>query len=170
MTDKTPLRSVATAEVRCPFCGRRNSASAGTCVACGRVLVPGTGRRVTGQTASGRPGCVTAFAVVQALGAVSGAASAIRTIPDSTAFAVFSIGVAILVFAIVIGLWRMQNWARRAILVLLPINTIGVVISLFTEGPSSQAPVRFLVIMSSIAVAFAAFVMYWFWSHRSAFH
>ncbi len=113
-----------------------------------------------------RPGCVTAYALLTAIGIVL--------------YALFSILVAIavgvdeagmieigtmlvltgLIIAVAVGLWRLQNWARIAVIVLQSFSLILSII-LMLNGAFG--------IPSLIGLAIGGYTIYWFATNRGYF-
>jgi uncharacterized membrane protein (DUF2068 family) len=105
-----------------------------------------------------RPGCVTAFALLMgfaaAFYAVTSVLNVLATPGDSGMLvgAAVAVAYAILYLVIAVGLWRMQNWARIAAIVLQGIGML-VLVGLITSGMPLPAIVGLLV---------GAYSIYWF--------
>ena len=127
------------ASVACPSCGMANPGWRKTCDRCGNSLGTSEGRTVQ---RSGRPGCVTFYALMLGvasllltLGAVLAVAAAMEMesqSPEGPAMLLLAL-VAAIAFALFIlllatGLWRMKRWARIVVLWLNGLEIFATVI------------------------------------------
>jgi hypothetical protein len=115
---------------------------------------------------SARPGCVTAFAIlmgiVAALSVLGSVISAVlepftdegRVIEIFTALVL-----AVLYITVAVGLWRLQNWARIAVIVLQSLGTL-ILIALLFGGVGA---------FSLLGLVFGIYSIYWFAVHEAYF-
>jgi len=78
-----------------------------------------------------RPGCVTAFIILAVIGAIYSVLQQVLTFisgsywdTGSTIGAVVALSIAGVYIAVAVGLWRLQNWARIATIVLLGLTLL----------------------------------------------
>ena len=173
----------------CPECGAENADDAIFCTQCGTILEPApsgpaseaqlaaSAEPVTGETppalqlpAKERPGCVTAYAILQGISAVLAAIGGVFLLgSDSATTGVFTIGSAALSGVVAVGLWRLRNWARILLLILLglglAVNGLNSVLSLGGSGE----PATLTCITGILALAVSGYIFYWFAKHREYF-
>ena len=112
-----------------------------------------------------RPGCITAFVILLMAGVClsvlqQGLSLALAPYVDEGNY--IGIGVAlalaILIIAVAIGLWRLMNWARIAIIVLLSLNMLLLAAFVFSG---------FLVALIGLLVD--GYIIYWFATNKQHF-
>jgi hypothetical protein len=112
-----------------------------------------------------RPGCVTAFVLLNVVGAtllVLGQifTVALRTYVDEADILglVTALVLAGLTVAVAIGLWQLKNWARIAIIVLLSLNMLLLVVFVFSG-----------ILPAVIGLLIDGFIIYWFATNKQYF-
>ncbi len=112
-----------------------------------------------------RPGCVTAFAVVIVLGAILGVLQqgmALLSLPylDDGSMVGMAVAccIAVLYAVVAVGLWRLKNWARIAVIVLLGLNVL-----------LSGLLVLNGILPALLGVAVSGACLYWFAANKKVF-
>lgn len=110
-------------------------------------------------TARERPGCVTAYALLTAIGAVlyalgSSFLAIASGMDDASILAIVTLLLLTgIIIAVAVGLWRLNNWARIATIVLQSLNLM-ISIMLAIGGA--------IVIPSLIGIVVGGYTIYWF--------
>jgi hypothetical protein len=112
-----------------------------------------------------RPGCVTAFAILLAAGAIlallqQGIALLVEPYWDegSTIGLVVTLSLAVIYVAIAAGLWWLKSWARIATIVLLGLSMPLLVLMLFNG-----------IFPALIGLAVSGYCIYWFAANKQHF-
>lgn len=105
-----------------------------------------------------RPGCVTAFVILIVLGAIVAVLQQVFTFvagpvwdEGNTFGAVVALSIAGLYVAVAVGLWRLQNWARIATIVLLGLTVLLLAVLLFNG-----------IFFAVIGLLVNGYCLYWF--------
>lgn len=176
-TSETAARSVI-----CPDCGHENPIWNTICARCGAEIQ--SSRSQSANTlkvkfdvdAGGRPGCVTAYAMLMGITgaalALGGLIGGIWSMADDDA----GNGILILVggliggglyFLLTRGLWQMRNWARVLMLVFSGLGIASSVITMCASLSGDAGGAGFFTGLLSIIIP--GIIFYWFYDNGRLF-
>ena len=127
----------------------------------------------SGSNAGSRPGCVTAYVVLAAIGVLGAifwiALSLTLKNPGLTnSLAAYILVISAVNLAIIVGLWRMRNWARALVMVSQGLSILAELLWLFrVTGSGSENP--FAPIGSLIGIGVSGYIVWWFHKNRQRF-
>ncbi len=117
-----------------------------------------------------RPGCVTLYALCLGLLSACLALMAVmdllitkRDWADRHAVVIVS-ALALILFLISRGLWRLENWARLFVIVLNTLGTLGLLYSMYQAlaAPDSQVITYWALCASGVPLLLVAGIAFWF--------
>ncbi|HEY5983913.1 MAG TPA: hypothetical protein VIU38_10605 [Anaerolineales bacterium] len=128
-----------------------------------------------------RPGCVTVYALLTGLGLVPLCLGLMLLVTGSPkppigellAYYAGAVAIAVLLVVLTMGLWRMKNWARIAVIVLqalvLSLNVGTMVASLFGRPDNGLPNVAWNVPGAILGFLVGGIILYWFAKNRAKF-
>ncbi len=164
--------------VYCSACGHVNPSWRSRCEKCKTELSSPDRHTYTGP--HGRPGCVTAYAILLCIGAGIAAVRSIISLSmegatASTFFIVYGLGAG-LGLGLARGVWQMRNWARLLVVVLQGFGLLVYLLSIlrglgassdsaYDSGTNSTGTIVGIIIRFVVG----GYVVYWFASHDEYF-
>lgn len=144
--------------VQCAACGHPNPSWRWECEECKARLASPDRPEVSGLHK--RPGCLTAYAILLAIGAASSGIGGIAygITEKNIGLALGAVVVAGLEFLLALGIWRLKNWARIIMIVLHGLGVLTGLISLFMGNAASL-----------LSLVIGGTILYWFIAHHEYF-
>ena len=122
--------------------------------------------------ASHRPGCVTAYALLQGIGGLLIIIAGLVLMSDlggggGALMFLFMLALGGLGFAVAWGLWNMKNWARLVVVAFTSLGVIGNVISMCATFSSGDGGATIIGVLVGIGIG--GYIAYWFYDNKSLF-
>jgi len=142
--------------INCPSCGYSNAGWRTDCEQCKEPL---RSSNTINWPRAERPGCLTAYIVLGAIGALGiGGFGLLLLSERETGLAFFLLAIAVIDTVVLRGLWQLKNWARLAIIVLRSLNILLALLLLLNGNP-------FVLVGIGVSV----YLIYWFASNGDYF-
>ena len=165
LSDRRTALSAPVGSKTCPNCGTPIPAWQSLCDRCraqSEAALP--------PPAQKRPGCVTAYAILQAISAILLAIGGVLYLDSySAATGLLTMASAVLSGVVAVGLWRLKNWARILLLILLGLGlAYNGLTSLLAFAGSTELQ-ALACVPGILAFAVSGYIFYWFASHGEYF-